>query len=149
MPITWPKIGSTEFIELGELMPVIQDSHVVTRGNVDGVAIQKGALRGKSQLLIGVVDIDCANANELQTKINTFAAMAGNSFTVTTNGGVERENIYVRSVRIPLRSRGGRQNPHVIKNPVGGTLHPPADPATHMIEIEFDVIDTNTEVTAP
>lgn len=149
MAIAYPKIGSVEFIELGELMPVIQGSRVVTRANVDGVAIQKGALRGEPQRLVGTVDIDCADADELQTKINEFVAMAGQSFTITTNGGVERENIYVQSVRIPLRTRRGRQNPHVIKTPVGGTLHPPADPATHLIEVHFDVIDTNTAVTTP
>lgn len=138
MPVA--TIGSETFITIGELEPIQETSEIITRPNVDGVSIRKSAKRGSRQRLVAVKDIVANNGPELKTIIDDFIAMAGTTVTIVTNGAVTRGNIYIERVRIPIGTTR-EPNPQKVPLSVGGIQA--AGTATHVIRVEFSIIDTS------
>jgi hypothetical protein len=135
MPITWPQVGAIEFITLGEPTSIAEESEVITRANVDGVAIRKGATRGQAMVLEGTRDIAAASAAALKTALDSYKALQGTTVTIITDTGVTRTNMYIQRVTIPI---GGVRR---IAATAGGIE--PAGTATYVAKVRFLVIDTN------
>lgn len=135
-----PSIDGENFISIGELEDIQETTELITRPNVDGVALRKAATRGRQQRLLAVKDIVAADGPALKAILDAWIAKAGTTVTIVTNGGVTRTSIYIDKVRIPMGTTQ-RPNPQKVPLSVGGIQSP--GEATHVVQVEFMVIDTS------
>ncbi len=134
MPITWPQVGSVEFLTLGEPTSVAEESELITRPNVDGVAIRKAGTRGRTVILEATRDIAAADAAALKTALDSYKALQGTTVSIITDTGVTRTNMYIQQVTIPI---GGVRK---MATSSGGVE---AGAGTYVAKVRFAVIDTN------
>lgn len=135
-----PTIDGEEFIRIGELEAVQDRTELITRPNVDGTAIRKVGKKGRQQTLVAVKDVVAADGAALKVLIDDWIALAATTVQIVTNNGVVRDNMHIVNVRIPMGT-GNRPNPQKTPLSVGGIQAPGT--ATHLVRVEFTVIDTS------